>query len=227
MAARRPGGGESDRGRGRGRGVPAARVSRGQERWRYYVANIPRTQIPRTQIPRTQIPNPKVISQIPNPKNPNPKSQLWDLGFGQIPKSQNPKTPFLSLGFGICLLGFPPTKRNEPRRNSRFFTPRQQNPRIEQRTLRFEQIPRTQELGFDKSQGGEKSLGFASQIPSSANPKVYKPKLGICVWDLLSNTNPKSRISQGDALSLGYAEHIPSLPYPNDDIPSFFFNLGI
>ena len=227
MAARRPGGGESDRGRGRGRGVPAARVSRGQERWRYYVANIPKTQIPRTQIPRTQIPNPKVISQIPNPKNPNPKSQLWDLGFGQIPKSQNPKTPFLSLGFGICLLGFPPTKRNEPRRNSRFFTPRQQNPRIEQRTLRFEQNPRTQELGFDKTQGGEKSLGFASQIPSSANPKVYKPKLGICVWDLLSNTNPKSRISQGDALSLGYAEHIPSLPYPNDDIPSFFFNLGI
>ena len=195
MAARRPGGGESDRGRGRGRGVPAARVSRGQERWRYYVANIPKTQIPRTQIPRTQIPNPKVISQIPNPKNPNPKSQLWDLGFGQIPKSQNPKTPFLSLGFGICLLGFPPTKRNEPRRNSRFFTPRQQNPRL----------------------SNERYVSSRTQEPKSWD--LTNPKVGKKAWDLRVKSQaaqiPKcTNPSLGSAFGICSPTQIPNRAYP-------------
>ena len=70
-------------------------------------------------------------------------------------------------------------------------------------------------LGFDKSQ-----IRFS-------NPKPSNPKLGICVWDMLANSNPKPRISQGGALGLGYAEHIPSLANPNDDIPNLGFVLGI
>ena len=70
-------------------------------------------------------------------------------------------------------------------------------------------------LGFDKSQ-----IRFS-------NPKPSNPKLGICVWDMLADSNPKPRISQGGALGLGYAEHIPSLSNPNDDIPNLGFVLGI
>ena len=228
MAARRPGGGESDRGRGRGRGVPAARVSRGQER----CMAVLRSQYPKNPNPKNpnpKNPNPKSQSHIPNPKSQEPKSQIPTLGFGiwANPKIPKPKDTIFVFGFWDLPFGISSDETQRTPTKLKILHATTAKPKIEQRTLRFEQNPRTQELGFDKTQGGEKSLGFASQIPSSANPKVYKPKLGICVWDLLSNTNPKSRISQGDALSLGYAEHIPSLPYPNDDIPSFFFNLGI
>ena len=100
VAARRPGGGESDRGRGRGRGVPAARVSRGQER----CMAVLRSQYPKNPNPKN--PNPKSQSHIPNPKSQEPKSQIPTLGFGIWANPKIPKPKDTIFVFGIWDLPF-------------------------------------------------------------------------------------------------------------------------